>query len=180
MTIEKSKLIPPLKEAAFQLRDYPTLIAVEVTGTVTSVQQEASRIEFPPVAELAFGGATGEKPIVMTFHVSKIHTCQKRGTTAPVTQTGAKGDGVANFTMRTKLATTDLSQASELEMKWKPRPVTRYRTLVRAVKAAKFFSTAKTHNLSAIDEIAIVPCDPPWTLWVLHCSDVLVPAGAVT
>lgn len=96
MATEEPAFSVVVQEGAFEVRDYPALVAAEVS--VAGGRDEASNAGFRLLAGYIFGGNTRRQSIAMTAPV-----VQERATsgtiamTAPVTQSGSDGAWVVRF-----------------------------------------------------------------------------------
>src|SRR5690606_32462951 len=87
-----------IQEGAFEVRDYPALVAAEIA--VTGSRDEASNTGFRALAGYIFGGNTRRQSIAMTAPVVQQRTTGETiAMTAPVTQSGGDGAWVVRFVM---------------------------------------------------------------------------------
>ena len=69
MAVEEPRFALVLKDGDFELRDYPELVAAEVT--VGGSRNEASSAGFRLLAGYIFGGNAGSRTIAMTAPVTQ-------------------------------------------------------------------------------------------------------------
>ena len=98
VAVEEPKFETTLREGAFEVRRYPSLIAAEVT--VGGSRDQASNDGFRLLAAYIFGGNTRRESIAMTAPVVQARSSgQSIAMTAPVVQTGTPGAWTVRFIM---------------------------------------------------------------------------------
>ena len=98
MAIEEPAYAVALRNGGFEIRDYPALIAAEVT--VTGTRNEASSAGFRLLAGYIFGGNARLQSIAMTASlVREAKAGETIGMSAPVTQSGSDGSWEVRFFM---------------------------------------------------------------------------------
>ena len=115
MAIEEPKFTVSLHEGAFETRDYPAVVAAEVT--VTGDQKGAASKGFRLLAGYIFGGNTRRQSIAMTAPVAQERAGEKIAMTAPVTQTPSDGAWVVRFTMPSRYSLATLPQPNDPRVK---------------------------------------------------------------
>jgi len=186
MATEEPPFTVAMVEGAFELRDYPALIAAEVS--VGGQRRDAASKGFRLLAGYIFGGNTRKQRIAVTAPVTQAPAGgEKIAMTAPVLLSGG-GPWTIRFIM---------PRGSALETLPTPNnPAVKLRELASARMAVIRFSglagqanvDAKTQelagfikaqNLAATGPAALAQYDPPWTLWFLRRNEVMIPvAGA--
>ncbi len=169
MATEEPPFTVHLAKGDFEVRDYPALVAAEVS--VPGDRKDAASKGFRLLAGYIFGGNTAKRSIAMT---------------APVMQIGGNGTWVIRFIM---------PQGSTLETLPKPNnPAVKLRGLAPSRVAVVKFSGlarqddvdartaalsqfAKAQNLQVIGPPSLAQYDPPWTLWFMRRNEVMLPVA---
>ena len=185
MATEEPPFTVKSSHGEFEVRDYPALVAAEVT--VVGDRKDAAGKGFRLLAGYIFGGNTRKQSIAMTAPVTQAAaTSEKIAMTAPVLQTGGNGSWVIKFIM---------PRGSRLETL--PRPnnpkvqlvavaparmaVVKFSGLARQddvdAKMAALSRFVKAQNLKAIGAPSLAQYDPPWTLWFMRRNEVMIPVA---
>ena len=94
MATEEPAFTASLKEGNFEVRNYPALVAAQVS--VSGTRDEASNAGFKLLAGYIFGGNTRKQSIAMTAPVVQAQAGSETiAMTAPVIQTGVAGQAGA-------------------------------------------------------------------------------------
>jgi hypothetical protein len=166
MAVEEPKYAVLLKEGAFEIRDYPDMVAAEVT--VTGDQKGAARKGFRLLAGYIFGGNRRREKIAMT---------------APVAQIPAGGHWVIRFTMPAGLALETLPEPNDPQVQLTSVPparfaVVRYSGIASQAnfqnKAAELIGFIKARHLRPVGEATLAQYDPPWTPWFMRRNEVIL------
>lgn len=98
MATEEPPFTVQSAQGEFGVRDYPAMVAAEVT--VTGDRKDAAGKGFRPLAGYIFGGNTRKQSIAMTAPVTQAAArSEKIAMTAPVLQMGGNGRWVIRFIM---------------------------------------------------------------------------------
>lgn len=169
----------------FEFRDYPALVAAEVT--VTGNRKDASSKGFRLLAGYIFGGNTRKQSIAMTAPVTQAAaTSEKIAMTAPVLQTGSNGNWVIRFIMPhgstlEKLPRPNNPQVHLVAVPPARMAVVKFSGLARQddvdAKTAALSQFVKAQHLRAIGAPSLAQYDPPWTLWFLRRNEVMIPVS---
>lgn len=173
-----------LAKGEFEVRDYPALVAAEVS--VPGDRKAAASKGFRLLAGYIFGGNTTRKSIAMTAPVTQAAANEKIAMTAPVMQIGGNGTWVIRFIM---------PQGSRLETLPKPNdPAVKLRGLAPSrvavikfsglarqddvdAKTAALSQFVKAQHFQVIGPPSLAQYDPPWTLWFMRRNEVMIPVA---
>ncbi len=183
MATEEPPFTASLKEGDFEVREYPPLIAAEVT--VSGERSDAISAGFRLLAGYIFGGNTKKQSIAMTAPVTQAATeSEKIAMTAPVTQTGSEAGWTVRFIMPQGYTLDSLPTPNDPKVKLVPLVPSR-------VAVVQFSGLAKEpdiieqtallnafitkHKLTPTGPATLARYDPPWTLWFLRRNEVMIP-----
>ncbi len=183
MATEEPGFTTSLQQDAFEVREYPALVAAEVT--VGGERDEAASAGFRLLAGYIFGGNTRRESIPMTAPVVQARTGgESIAMTAPVIQTGEAGGWVVRFIMPKKYSLDALPVPNDPKVRLVALPparfaVVRFSGLARvdevAAKTAELQAFAATNKLPVIGPPSLARYDPPWTLWFMRHNEVMLP-----
>jgi hypothetical protein len=168
----------------FEIRDYPALVAAEVT--VTGDRKDASSKGFRLLAGYIFGGNTLKQSIALTASVTQATTSEKIAMTAPVLQTGDNGSWVIRFIMPQGSTLETLPRPNNPKVRLVAVPparmaVVKFSGLARQedvdAKTAALSRFVKAQHLQAIRPPSLAQYNPPWTLWFMRRNEVLLPVA---
>lgn len=168
----------------FSIRDYPGLIAAEVT--LTGDRKAAASNGFRLLAGYIFGGNTKKQSIAMTAPVTQQARNEKIAMTAPVLQTGGSGAWVIRFIMPkgAKLETLPMPNNPKVHLRALPPErvaVVRFSGLARQDdvedRTRALTGFIKAQQLQSIGAPSLAQYDPPWTLWFLRRNEVMIPVA---
>ena len=186
MATEEPAFTSSLKEGHFEVRNYPALIAAQVS--VTGTRDEASTAGFKLLAGYIFGGNTRKQSISMTAPV--VHAQAGSETiamTAPVIQTGVAGQAGAwtvRFIMPSAYTLETLPTPHDPKVQLLPLPPARFAAVMFSGVAWEADVAERTSELNAyIAKHALKPAgapalaryNPPWTPWFMRRNEVLIP-----
>ena len=172
-----------LTEGSFEIREYPALIAAEVT--VAGQRTEAVSAGFRLLAGYIFGGNTTRQSIAMTAPVTQTpkEKNEKIAMTAPVTQSGDELGWTVRFIMPQEYTMDTLPIPNDAKVKLVALEPTR-------VAVVKFSGLAKEpdiiehtqqlkqfmleQKLVAVGSETLARYDPPWTLWFLRRNELMI------
>jgi hypothetical protein len=166
----------------FEIREYPSLIAAEVT--MTGPRSEAISAGFRLLAGYIFGGNTTRQSIAMTSPVTQApKESEKIAMTAPVTQSGDELGWTVRFIMPQGYTLDTLPIPNDSKVKLVTLEPTR-------VAVVKFSGLAKEpdiiehtqqlkqfmleQKLVAAGSETLARYDPPWTLWFLRRNEIMI------
>lgn len=185
MATEEPAFTVALHEGAFEVRDYPPLVAAEVS--VSGSRDEASNAGFRLLAAYIFGGNTRRRSIAMTAPVVQERaTSETIAMTAPVTQSGGEGEWVVRFTMPSTYTLETLPAPNDARVRLVPVPAQRYAVVrfsglarpddvERRTEALRAFM--ERQHLRAIGSPSLARYNPPWTLWFMRRNEVWIPTS---
>lgn len=181
MATEEQKFSVSLHEGAFEVRDYQSAVAAEVT--VTGDQKSAARKGFRLLAGYIFGGNLRHESIAMTAAVAQKHASEKIAMTAPVMQTAAAGAWVIRFTMPAKYSLAMLPKPNDPRVKLRQVSPARF-AIVRftglasepnvATQTAELMAFISNRHLPIIGPVSLAQYNLPWTLWFLRRNEVMI------
>ena len=182
MATEEPSYTSILQEAPFEIREYPALIAAEVT--VSGERSEAVSAGFRLLAGYIFGGNTRKQSISMTSPVIQNEAPnEKIAMTAPVMQSADSSGWIIRFIMPASYTLETLPIPNDPKVRLMPLPpkrvavvrfsglvddndVEQQTTVLRAFVAKQKLTTVGTPSLARYD--------PPWTLWFLRRNEIML------
>lgn len=189
MATEEPSYTVSLKEGAFEVRNYPALVAAQVT--VTGSRGEAGNAGFRLLAAYIFGGNTRKQSIAMTAPVVQAPAAAKPDSetiamTAPVIQSGVPGqpgEWTVRFIMPSGYTLETLPTPNDARVQLQVLPPTRFAAVTfsglarddevtRQTDALKTYMTS--HGLQATGLPALARYNPPWTPWFMRRNEVLI------
>lgn len=171
------------QSGSFEVRDYPGLVAAEVT--VPGEQKAAGNTGFRLLAGYIFGENTSKAKIAMTAPVVQAPS-EKIAMTAPVTQSRSSSGWTVRFIMpkgstRETLPTPNNAKVSLVEIAPTRFAVLRFSGLASPTDVAEKIATLKTlttaANLTPTGPAALAQYDPPWTPWFMRRNEVMLPVA---
>jgi len=185
MATEEPPFTVKFAEGEFEVRDYPAMIAAQVS--VTGDRKEAAGKGFKVLAGYIFGGNTRKQSIAMTAPVTQAAvTSEKIAMTAPVMQSGGEGAWVIRFIMPSGSTLATLPRPNNPSVKLRSlapsrMAVIRFSGLARQddvdAKTAALSRFVSAKRLQVIGAPSIAQYDPPWTLWFLRRNEVMIPVA---
>jgi SOUL heme-binding protein len=116
MAVEEPAFAITLKEGAFELRNYPALVAAEVS--VSGDRNKASSSGFRVLAAYIFGANTRRQSIAMTAPVVQAETKgESIAITAPVILAGSPGAWTVRFIMPSAYSLATLPKPAEARVR---------------------------------------------------------------
>jgi len=182
LAVEEPAFKTVLKEGSFEIRDYPAVVAAEVS--VTGGQREASSKGFRLLAGYIFGGNKRRQSIAMTAPVVQRLNSEKIAMTAPVTQIERAGSWTVRFTMPRGYTLETLPEPNDPKVSLRRLPAERFAVIRFSglagkadvdAKTIELLAAAKAHHLRAIGPVSLARYNPPWTLWFMRRNEVMVP-----
>ena len=187
MATEEPSYTSILLEAPFEIREYPTLIAAQVT--VAGERSEAVSAGFRLLASYIFGGNTRKQSIAMTAPVIQNESPnEKIAMTAPVIQNADPAGWVIRFIMPASYTLDTLPTPNDPKVQLVTLPpkrfaVVRFSGLVddndfeqQTVILRDFVAKQK---LTIVGTPSLARYDPPWTLWFLRRNEVMLELTSV-
>lgn len=185
MATEEPPFSVKLAEGEFEVRDYPAMVAAEVS--VKGDRKDAASKGFRLLAGYIFGGNTRKQSIAMTAPVTQTAGAgEKIAMTAPVLQTGGDDTWVIRFIMPHGSTLETLPRPTNLIVKLRElaptrMAVIRFSGLARQddvdAKTLALSRFVKAQHLQAIGAPSLAQYDPPWTLWFLRRNEVMIPVA---
>lgn len=185
MATEEPPFTVSVKQGDFEMRDYPALVAAEVS--VSGDRKDAASKGFRLLAGYIFGGNTRQQSIAMTAPVVQAPaTSEKIAMTAPVLQTGGGGNWVVRFIMPQGSTLKTLPKPNNPKVQLRAIPpsrmaVVRFSGLVGqdAVDAKTLALTqfVKAQKLQPTGTPSLAQYNPPWTLWFMRRNEVMIPVA---
>lgn len=186
MAVEEPAYQVVVAEGAFELRDYPALVAAEVT--VGGTRDQASSAGFRLLAGYIFGGNTRRQNIAMTAPVVQAPTAGEAiAMTAPVSRTVAPGGWSVRFVMPSTYSLASLPVPNNARVRLTKLPpsrlaVVRFSGMAHEVdverKTAELDAFIAAHHLVADGPAALARYNPPWTPWFMRRNEVMKPVRA--
>lgn len=185
MAVEEPAHTVVLREGAFEVRDYPALVAAEVS--VDGSHDAAANAGFRLLAGYIFGGNTRKQSIAMTAPVVQAAS-EKIAMTAPVIQSGGAGGGKGPWTVRfimpasytlETLPTPNDARVHLVPLAPARVAVVRFSRFVGAehiaseTAALEAFIAGK--GLRRTGPASLARYDPPWTPWFMRRNEILIP-----
>jgi hypothetical protein len=171
-----------LQETPFEIREYPSLIAAEVT--VSGERSEAVSAGFRLLAGYIFGGNTRKQSIAMTAPVIQNESLnEKIAMTAPVMQSADSAGWIIRFIMPASYTLETLPTPNDPKVRLVSLPpkrlaVVRFSGLVDDNDVEQQTAVLRTfiakQKLTAIGTPSLARYDPPWTLWFLRRNEVML------
>ncbi|WP_372824326.1 heme-binding protein [Polaromonas sp.] len=182
MATEEPSYTVSLKEDTFEVRDYPAMVAAEVS--VTGDRREASTEGFKLLAGYIFGGNTKKQSIAMTAPVVQAAgESEKIAMTAPVLQTGQSGSWTVRFLMPSSYTMDTLPQPNDARVRLLPVPAARMAVVQFSGLAREDDIVTQTgllntlvarHKLQALGAPVLARYNPPWTPWFMRRNEIMV------
>jgi hypothetical protein len=181
MAVEEPAFKTVVRDGAFEVRDYPSLIVAEVT--VSGDQKEAASKGFRLLAGYIFGGNKLGQSIAMTAPVAQEPVNEIIANTAPVTQIENAGSWVVRFTMPSSYSIKTLPEPNDSKVQLRRLPATRAAVLRFSglagqrdfdTKSKELVAATKNHHLRTIGPITLAQYNPPWTLWFMRRNEVMI------
>lgn len=182
MATEEPTYAVSLKEGNFEVRDYPALVAAEVS--VEGDRSQASSEGFKLLAGYIFGGNVKKQSIAMTAPVVQAAAeSEKIAMTAPVLQSGQPGGWTVRFVMPSGYTLASLPTPNDVRVRLIPVPPARV-AVVRFSGLAGEDDIATQTNLlndfvtrsqfAQIGRPALARYNPPWTPWFMRRNEIMV------
>lgn len=182
MATEEPSYRSILQQTPFEIREYPALIAAEVT--VSGERSDAVNAGFRLLAGYIFGGNTRKQSIAMTAPVIQNESPnEKIAMTAPVMQSPDPSGWVIRFIMPASYTLDTLPTPNDPKVRLVPLPpkrlaVVRFSGLVDdndvEQQTAVLRAFIAKQKLTAIGTPSLARYDPPWTLWFLRRNEVML------
>jgi hypothetical protein len=183
MAVEEPSYSVRLQAGAMEIRDYPALIAAEVT--VPGDQDAAANAGFRLLAGYIFGGNRRKESIAMTAPVVQAPAKgEKIAMTAPVLQTQDGPAWTVRFMMPKGYTLETLPTPNDARVRLVALPparlaVIRFSGLAFAGDVAQRTTELQgfiaAHQLRATGTPSLARYNPPWTLWFLRRNEVMIP-----
>jgi hypothetical protein len=183
MAVEEPAYTLVLQEGEFEVRDYPALVAAEVT--VNGNRTEAANSGFRLLAGYIFGGNTRRQsiPKIAPLVQEKV-VGESIAMTAPVIQTQLSGAWLIRFIMPRDylLETLPVPNESRIhltELAPARVAVLRFSGLAYAADIAQktrdLMAFNASHGFQAMGPASLARYNPPWTLWFMQRNEIMIP-----
>jgi hypothetical protein len=185
MAVEEPPYRVVAQHGSFEVRQYPALIAAEVS--VSGTQDQAGNAGFRLLAGYIFGGNHARESIAMTAPVIQSGKGQAIPMTAPVVQTGSQGQWTVRFIMPHAYTLATLPVPNDERVRLvalnpTTQAVLRFSGLAFeadvATRTEELRHEIVAQGLEAIGPAALARYNPPWTLWFLRRNEVMIPVRA--
>ena len=172
------------RDGAFEIRDYPPLVAAEVA--VTGNQSEAASAGFRLLAGYIFGGNAQRQAIAMTAPVIQSPPSQKIAMTAPVSQTMQPGGWRVRFIMPRAYTLASLPIPKDPRVTLQPIPATRMAALRFSgrvgpndfePKVEALRGLVAAHHLTPTGPPSLAQYNPPWIPGFMRRNEILQPVA---
>jgi hypothetical protein len=196
MAVEEAPYSVVTHDGQFEVRDYPPLVAAEVT--VPGDQDQAVNAGFRLLAGYIFGGNHANQRIAMTAPVEQSPATQRSQTvdvsqaagrkiamTAPVMQAqAAPGSWAVRFIMPAGSTLDNLPAPNDPSVHLVALPaarfaVVRFSGLAYAGDVAQQTQALRdfvaSHHWQPVGPPSLARFNPPWTLWFLRRNEVMLP-----
>ncbi|MEB0137340.1 heme-binding protein [Actimicrobium sp. CCC2.4] len=183
MATEEPAHTVSIKEGSFEVRDYPALIAAEVT--VSGSRSDAVSSGFKLLAGYIFGGNTRQQRIAMTAPVLQENSAGIAiPMTAPVTQTAQGNQWTIRFMMPAAYTLESLPVPDNPQVRLRLLPASRVAVVLFSGLAGEDSIVQKTadldafvarRQLSATGPATLARYDPPWTPWFMRRNELMLP-----
>jgi len=171
------------QEGNVEIRDYPALIAAEVT--VSGERFAAATSGFRLLAAYIFGGNQRHQQINMTAPVIQAQATEELiPMTAPVTQTAfGEGQWIIRFMMPRLYSLDTLPTPDDQRVHLLTLPPTRFAVIRFSGLAKEPDIEKKTSELNAFIAFHHLTCsgsptlaryNPPWTLWFMRRNEIMI------
>ncbi|CAL4869402.1 hypothetical protein MMA231_03694 (plasmid) [Asticcacaulis sp. MM231] len=184
MAVEEPAYTASQTDGDCELRDYPSLIAAEVT--VSGERQPALNTGFRLLAGYIFGDNVQKHKVAMTAPVIQAPHSEKISMTAPVIQQASAEGWVVRFIMPGGYTLDTLPIPNNPRVRLVTLPPARF-AVVRfsGLGQARDIETqtdvlevyVQRHKLKAMGAVLMARYDPPWTLWFLRRNELMMPVA---
>jgi hypothetical protein len=181
--VEEPKFAVAEQSTGFELRDYPALIAAEVS--VTGAREPAINEGFRMLADYIFGNNIAAENVAMTAPVTQ-QVSESVAMTAPVTQQGAGNAWTVQFIMPSKYTMETLPKPKNPAVILKATTPERLAVIrfsgvadeaLLAEKTGELTKLLEGRKLSAIGPVRYAFYNPPWVLGMFRRNEVMVPVA---
>jgi hypothetical protein len=174
MATEEPSYRSILQQTPFEIREYPALIAAEVT--VSGERSDAVSAGFRFLAGYIFGGNTRKQSIAMTAPVIQNESPnEKIAMTAPVMQSPDPSGWVIRFIMPASYTLDTLPTPNDPKVRLVSLPPKRLAVVRFSGLVDDNDVEQQTNVLRAfIAQQKLARYDPPWTLWFLRRNEVML------
>ncbi len=185
MATEEPAFKVEIQAGALEVRDYPALIAAEVT--VGGDRGAAGNQGFRLLAGYIFGGNTRKESLAMTAPVVMARAGGETiPMTAPVMQGGGPGAWVVRFIMPAGRTMASLPTPNDQRVRLVAVPPTRIAVarfsglagegdIKRQTADLEAFIAAR--HLKATGAPSLSRYDPPWTPWFMRRNEIWIPVA---
>ena len=181
MAVEEAAFKSVLHDGNFEIRDYPALVAAEVT--VSGGQKEAASKGFHLLAGYIFGANKQRESIAMTAPVAQAPISESTSITAPVTEIANAKTWIVRFTMPSTYTLETLPEPTDPKVQLRRLPAERVAVIRFSglagesavdAKTTELVATTKAHHLRVIGPVSLAQYNPPWTPWFMRRNEVMI------
>jgi len=184
MAIEEPMYTIKEQERNLEIRDYPALVAAEVT--VCGERFAAATSGFRLLAAYIFGGNQRRQQINMTAPVIQSQATEELiPMTAPVIQTApGENQWMIRFMMPSLYSLDTLPTPDDQRVHLITLPPTRFAVIrfpglakERDIKnkTSELYAFIAFHHLSCSGSPTLARYNPPWTLWFMRRNEIMIP-----
>jgi hypothetical protein len=183
MATEEPAYKVSLHEGVYEVREYPPLLAAEVT--VNGGRNEAAKAGFRLLAEYIFGGNIRRQGIAMTVPVVQTRTIGEwNALKAPVIQYKKSGAWIIRFLMPHEYSLDTLPEPNDSRIQLTKLPAARFAVVRFSGLAGEADVERRTAELTAFtDAHALHSAGPPllarynapWTPWFMRRNELMHP-----
>jgi hypothetical protein len=180
MATEEPPFTVAVRQGEFELRDYPALVAANVT--VGGDRDAAANAGFRVLAHYIFGGNHRRQSIAMTAPVVQAQG-QAIAMTAPVTQAPSGSGWTVQFIMPRGSTLETLPEPNDKRVRLSVLPARRVAVkrfsgfvgsgdVARETAALRAFMSA--NHVIAAGQPSVARYDPPWTPWFMRRNEIWI------
>jgi hypothetical protein len=181
--VEEPKFTVVEQANGFELREYPPVIAAEVS--VKGAREQAINDGFRLLADYIFGNNIAADKVAMTAPVTQ-QASETVAMTAPVTQSGTGDSWTVQFIMPSQYTMETLPKPRNPAVILKPMQSERLAVIrfsgvaddsVLKDKSAELIKLMEARKLSAIGPVRYAFYNPPWVLGMFRRNEIMVPVA---
>ncbi len=185
MSIEEPTFSTTIEDGAFEVREYPALLAAEVT--VTGDRDTAAKDGFRQLTGYIFGANTTRESIAMTAPVVQTRAADEAAAKSTAVVQDERDVWTIRFMMPRAYSLDTLPTPNNPSIRLKSLPPARFAVAkfsgpARAPELAKQLTElrafAAVHRLHADGPSSLARYDSPATLWFMRRNEVLIPLQA--
>lgn len=181
--VEEPKYVAVEQAGSFELRDYPSIIAAEVT--VKGQRSAAINQGFQLIADYIFGNNIAAEKVAMTAPVTQ-QASETVAMTAPVTQQANGDSWTVQFIMPAKYTMETLPKPKNPAVTLKESAAGRVAVIrfsgvaddkLLAEKTAELTALIESRKLTATGPSRYAFYNPPWVLGPMRRNEIMIPVA---